>query len=140
MALRTVLSPIILSLKMHIAFASTLLALLLGSAVAGAAERPYSPKFARLETRGEVVSFDMCPKPEWPKSSLRNEETGTTTLRFAIAPTGRVISSAVHNSSGFRDLDRAAQKSVSDCSFKPATINGVPVQSTVFIQYVWTLK
>lgn len=125
---------------MPICCRTALLALLLCSAVCRAAEPAYSPQFARIETRAALLAFDTCAKPEWPKASLRNEETGTTTLRFAIAPTGRMLGSAVQYSSGFRDLDRAAQKGLSNCWFKPATINGVPVQSTVRMQYVWTLE
>jgi protein TonB len=43
-------------------------------------------------------------------------------------------------SSGFRDLDRAAQNALSLCYFRPASIKGQPVQSALDIQYVWTLE
>jgi protein TonB len=42
-------------------------------------------------------------------------------------------------SSGFRDLDRAAQNALSQCHFRPTSIKGQPVQSSLDIQYVWTL-
>src|SRR3954467_6353348 len=47
-----------------------------------------------------VADFNTCAKPEWPKSSLRNEETGTVTLQFLIATDGRVADSKVVKSSG----------------------------------------
>jgi protein TonB len=87
-----------------------------------------------------VVDFNVCAKPEWPKASLRNEETGTVTLSFQIAADGRVESASIVKSSGFRDLDRAAQNGLSKCRFKPATADGKPVPTTQQMQYVWTLE
>ena len=55
-----------------------------------------------------VADFNTCAKPEWPKASLRNEETGTVTLSFLIGVDGRVADSKIVKSSGFRDLDKAA--------------------------------
>ncbi|MBW8897805.1 MAG: energy transducer TonB [Massilia sp.] len=104
-----------------------------------AAEGTYVPKFAREHTRAEVLDFSACTKPDYPKSSLRNEETGTVTLRFLVAPTGRIVDARVERSSGFRDLDRAALNSISQCLFRPASIDNKPVQEPAFMQYVWTL-
>jgi protein TonB len=101
---------------------------------------PYSPKFARVAQAPEVLAWDLCPEPTYPKSSARNEETGTVTLRFTVAPTGRMIDSKLAGSSGFRDLDRAAFGALSRCRFRPASIDGVPVQMSMFVQYVWRLE
>ena len=87
-----------------------------------------------------VVDFNTCSKPEYPKSSLRNEETGTSTILFKIAADGSVQGAAIQKSSGFRDLDRAAMAALSKCRFKPATENGTPVESSQPVQYVWTLE
>jgi protein TonB len=99
----------------------------------------YSPRFARDEQPAEVLSFDLCPKPVYPRSSLRNEEQGTVALRFTIAPTGRVLKQQILRSSGFRELDRAGMEALSRCYFRPASIDGQPVQSPMDIQYKWTL-
>jgi len=104
-----------------------------------AAEGTYVPKFARQHTEAEVLDVLTCTKPEYPRSSLRNEETGTVTLRFIVAPTGRVAAAKVIRSSGFRDLDRAALNSMSRCLFRPASIDNKPVQDSALMQYVWTL-
>jgi protein TonB len=87
------------------------------------------------------AKFDLntC-KPEWPKSSLRNEETGTVTLEFLIGVDGRVVESRVLKSSGFRDLDKAAQNGLGKCPFKPAMVDGKPEQTWTKVQYVWTLE
>jgi periplasmic protein TonB len=87
-----------------------------------------------------VADFNTCAKPEWPKSSLRNEETGTVTLSFMIAEDGHVADSKIVKSSGFRDLDKAAQVGISKCRFKPATVEGKPEAGWMQMQYVWTLE
>lgn len=87
-----------------------------------------------------VADFNTCSKPEYPKSSLRNEETGVSTVSFLIGADGGVKDSKVTKSSGFRDLDKAAQVALGKCRFKPATENGAPVESWQPVQYVWTLE
>jgi protein TonB len=67
-----------------------------------------------------VADFNTCAKPEYPKSSLRNEETGTVHPSFLIGVDGRVMDSKITKSSGFRDLDKAAQAALGKCHFKPA--------------------
>jgi protein TonB len=76
-----------------------------------------------------VADFNTCAKPEWPKASLRNEETGTVTLSFLIGVDGRVADSKIVKSSGYRDLDKAAVTGISK-----------PEQAWMQMQYVWTLE
>ena len=107
--------------------------------------RPQAPAAAAPPSQNAprtaaVVNFDTCAKPEFPKASLRNEETGTVTLQFTIGVGGNVIDSKVAKSSGFRDLDKAAQAAISKCRFKPGTVDGKPEQSVTSVQYVWTLE
>ena len=87
-----------------------------------------------------VADFNTCAKPEWPKASLRNEETGTVTLSFLIGTDGRVADSKIVKSSGFRDLDRAALAGIGKCRFKPGMVDGKPEQAWMQMQYVWTLE
>lgn len=87
-----------------------------------------------------VADFNTCAKPEWPKASLRNEETGTVTLSFLIGVDGRVADSKILKSSGFRDLDKAAVTGISKCRFKPGLTDGKPEQAWMQMQYVWTLE
>jgi protein TonB len=87
-----------------------------------------------------VADFSTCANPEWPKSSLRNEETGTVTLQFLIGVDGRVMDSKVQKSSGFRDLDKAAQVGISKCRFKPGSVDGKPEQAWMSMQYIWKLE
>jgi periplasmic protein TonB len=87
-----------------------------------------------------VVDFSTCAKPEYPRNSQRNEEQGTVTLAFLIGLDGRVVDSRVEKSSGFRELDKAAQRGLSQCKFKPAVVDGRPQQGWSNVQYVWRLE
>lgn len=102
---------------------------------------PTTPTLPTPTRRTEAVAdFNTCARPEYPRSSQRNEETGTTTLQFLIGVDGRVMEAKLAKSSGFRDLDRAAQSALSKCRFKPAMIDGKPEQAWTAVQYVWTLE
>lgn len=87
-----------------------------------------------------VVDAKNCDKPEYPRKSLRNEETGIVTLQFLIGLDGRVVESKIEKSSGSKDLDNAARAGLSLCKFKPGTIDGKPQQSWTKMQYVWKLE
>lgn len=100
----------------------------------------YSPKFARISAPAEVLSWDLCPRPAYPRASIRNEETGVVTLSFTVAANGHLLGASVARSSGFPNLDNAAYAALTRCRFRPASIDGVPVQDTVRVQYVWTLE
>ncbi|WP_432378273.1 energy transducer TonB [Duganella sp. P38] len=98
----------------------------------------YTPRFARPQRGAEPIA-GTCNKPEWPVASLRNEETGIVTLRFTIAPNGQLIKNEVSRSTGFPLLDKASLVGLASCRFRPASINGKPVQSVAYMQYVWRL-
>lgn len=99
-----------------------------------------APVVAKPVVVAAVADFNSCAKPEWPKASLRNEETGTVTLSFLIGTDGRVADSKVLKSSGYRDLDRAALTGIGKCHFKPGLVDGKPEQTWMQMQYVWTLE
>ena len=86
-----------------------------------------------------VVDAQACSKPDYPKNALRNGDTGTVMLAFLIGTDGKVADSRIEKSSGFRELDRAAQSGLSLCKFKPGTVDGVPQQLWTKMQYVWSL-
>lgn len=97
----------------------------------------FSPRFARVQQDAQSIP---CALPEYPKSSRRNKETGSTTIRYAISPAGEAYNVTVLQSSGFRDLDRAAIAAMGKCRFKPASIAGKPVQAIMLAQYHWGLE
>jgi protein TonB len=86
------------------------------------------------------ASFDAknC-KADYPKASLMNEEQGTTSMAFLVSPDGSVVESKLEKTSGFKNLDRAAMKSLSACKFKPGTKDGAPAQTWAKVDYAWKL-
>ena len=99
-----------------------------------------APDAAAPEKTRAVPNFASCAKPVWPAESLKNENQGTVTLSFLVGADGKVKDSTVKGSSGFVPLDEAARTGISKCTFKPAAVNGKPVQDWTTIKYVWTLQ
>ena len=86
------------------------------------------------------ASFDpkSC-KADYPKASLMNEEQGTVSMSFLVSPDGSVVESKLEKTSGFKNLDKAAIKSISACKFKPGTKDGSPAQTWAKVDYAWKL-
>ena len=86
------------------------------------------------------ASFDAknC-KAEYPKASLMNEEQGTVSMSFLVSAGGDVKDSKVEKSSGFKNLDKAAIKSLSACKFKPGSKDGAPAETWTKVDYAWKL-
>ena len=86
------------------------------------------------------ASFDPSKcKAEYPKASLMNEEQGTTSMSFLINPDGSVADSKLEKTSGFKNLDKAALKSLAACKFKPGTKDGAAAQTWTKVDYAWKL-
>jgi periplasmic protein TonB len=112
--------------------------------------KPDNPTFARPQPpvtapaqgpsrTNAVVDFSTCAKPDYPRNSQRNEEQGTVTLAFLIGVDGGVKDAKVDKSSGFRELDKAALRGLSQCKFKPALVDGRATETWSNVQYVWRL-
>ncbi|MFZ6736093.1 energy transducer TonB [Undibacterium sp. Ji42W] len=90
-----------------------------------------------------VIDFNVggC-KPEYPRASLRNEETGTVLLSVLIGADGTVADVKIDKSSGFRGLDNAVKSQLmsGSCKNKPGTVDGKPQQTWAKVQYVWKLE
>jgi protein TonB len=86
------------------------------------------------------ASFDPknC-KAEYPKASLMNEEQGTVSMSFLVSADGAVVESKLDKTSGYKNLDKAAMKSISACKFKPGTKDGAPAQTWTKVDYAWKL-
>lgn len=87
-----------------------------------------------------VISNLQDCKPDYPKAAILEEEQGTVRLKLDIGANGQLTGASVVQSSGHADLDRAAVRGLSRCSFKPAMQDGTPVQSSLVTDYVWSLK
>ena len=89
--------------------------------------------------RPAVADFNRCAKPEWPKESLRNEQTGVVSFIFLINENGEVADAFVEKSSGHAALDQATLEAVGKCRFKPGIKDGKAVPAWMSMKYVWRL-
>lgn len=85
-----------------------------------------------------VADMNSCARPAYPAAALLRKAQGTVTLGFLIGVDGSVREAAVRRSSGDRSLDEAARAALAKCTFRPAKVNGAPVEKWTQIQYVWT--
>ena len=76
--------------------------------------------------------------PQWPRSALRKEQTGTVTLAFFVNADSVLVDSKVTVSSGVEALDEAALVGLRKCKFHASTVDGKAVESWFSMQYVWT--
>jgi protein TonB len=86
-----------------------------------------------------LADANGCAKPDYPASAVRNGYSGTVTLALLVGADGKVSSSRVEKTSGYRELDKAAVNALSLCRFKPAMNNGVAEAGWAQIAYVWKL-
>ena len=101
---------------------------------------PTGPAAVQLEQKGRAkADWDSC-MPHYPPSSLSFEEEGTTRIRFEVGADSKLQSAALVKSSGFARLDKAALKALSQCAFRPAVRDGKPVESTLTVDFVWSLS
>ncbi len=100
-----------------------------GSMKSGEGTRP-SPPFSGGRTSA-ARPLSMI-EPEYPKAARQRGIEGTVRILAVISPSGRV-EAEVKESSGFPLLDRAALDSVLKTEFAPATVDGIPVRSSVLI-------
>ncbi|HEU4850518.1 MAG TPA: TonB family protein [Telluria sp.] len=91
-------------------------------------------------TMRTAVFSEGCATPEYPARAARNGESGTVRLALLVGADGRVTSSRVSQSSGSRDLDKAAVQALSLCKFQPAVNNGQAEAGWAQIDYVWKLE
>ena len=87
-----------------------------------------------------VLDAKSCTPPEYPRDSLQKNEQGTTALRILVGVDGKANDSEIESSSSSRKLDKAAQKALMECSFKPTPADGKPQQQWVKTEYVWKIN
>ena len=110
------------------------------SAINSQADTPSTETKAESAVQLTVMAGTHCPRPQYPKSSIRNSEQGVVTLSFLIDLEGQVIQSNVEKTSGFQRLDVAARDALSKCRFNPKIVDGRPQQAWSHIRYAWRIE
>ena len=78
--------------------------------------------------------------PRYPRLARERGYEGTVVLVVRVSRQGTVAGSVIKKSSGYRVLDRAAEKAVRTWLFAPARRSGVLFESTVEIPIEFRLK
>lgn len=78
--------------------------------------------------------------PKYPRSSRKNGEEGDVLLRLEIDVAGVVRAAAVIDSSGFPELDLAAERAALGARFDPALEDGKPIPSILQFKFAFRLK
>jgi protein TonB len=96
--------------------------------VVAAPPSPLSPPSPVARTAAVGI---LCSKPEYPNFSIRMEEEGIVALSYVVGVDGTVIKVDIVKSSGYKRLDAAASQQVLKWRFKPATLDGKPIEQTI---------
>ncbi len=104
-------------------------------------EAPAPPGSAvALEQKGRAkADWESC-MPRYPTTSMSFEEEGTTRIHFEVGADAKLKDAALVKSSGYPRLDKAALKALSQCVFKPAVKDGLPIDSNLTVDFVWSLS
>lgn len=78
--------------------------------------------------------------PVYPFRARKKGFEGLVTLEVVVSDTGNPLSCLIINSSGFKDLDNAAVKTVLASLFHPGTVDGEDVQSILSILIKFQLE
>ena len=70
---------------------------------------------------------------DYPVASLRNGEAGSVMIRVRINAAGEPVETKIEQSSGFRNLDRAARQAVMRWTYAPKIANGTAVETEILV-------
>lgn len=101
------------------------------------AQAPRAPAIADRKPRPIP---GQTPPPEYPRRALREGDSGTALVVVRIGPDGVPLSAEIAQSSGSRDLDRAATEGVRRWRFEPAIADGHPTVGEVVVPIDFTLS
>jgi protein TonB len=104
---------------------------------------PPAPAPAQLAAQPAIGNASDC-KPEYPPAAHRAQVGGTTTIRFTIDATGKMVNAEVVRSAGpsreHKLLDRTAVNALSGCTFRAGRdANGQPIGASFTLEYVWKI-
>ena len=77
--------------------------------------------------------------PKYPREKQLKGEIGWTIVNYMVDPSGNTYDITVRSSSGERSFDRAAIKAAEKYKYKPASVDGVPVDSSAATKITFDL-
>lgn len=105
-----------------------------------AAEPVPAPRPASVADRKARPIPGQTPAPAYPLRALREGASGTVLVLAHIGPDGVPTSTQVAQSSGSRELDRAALQGVRQWRFEPAIADGHPSVGEVVVPIDFRLE
>ena len=72
----------------------------------------------------------LVENPRYPGGKLKKGEIGWTIVNYMVDPSGNTYDVTVRSSSGDKSFDRASIKAAEKYKYKPASVNGIPVDSS----------
>lgn len=92
---------------------------------------------AALDESVPRIDAESCSAPAYKRAWQDNDEEGNVKVAVLVDKDGKVISSKMLQSSGYRHLDNASTFAIKNCTFKPGTQAGQPAQSWAVVTYSW---
>jgi protein TonB len=93
-----------------------------------------------LPVAGMRLEYAKAPPPPYPRDALRAGLQGTVLLQVLVDVDGRPLRVEIQKSSGHHELDDAARKFVlRHWTFRPATVDGRPVQAVGIVPIAYDL-
>ena len=102
---------------------------------------PPAPPAAPVDIApSQDISYNNRQPPRYPISAVRQHQQGTVYLLVLVGPDGSVQDVKVDQSSGYRDLDRAAIEAARKWKFNPGSRDGKPVGGWVKVPVQFKLS
>ncbi len=79
------------------------------------------------------VSAERILRPYYPLGARKRGEQGTVTFEVLVSRSGAVKRITVLTSSGYKDLDAAAERALKRARFKPGTKDGKPIEALAVV-------
>lgn len=109
--------------------------------VPAAPPRPPAPPPPPANVAPSVdISYKNRNPPKYPIQALRMGHQGLVMLAITINAAGGVVDVRVQQSSGYRELDRAAEEAARHWRFNPGLQGGKPVGGVVLVPVNFSLK
>ncbi len=90
---------------------------------------------------GAHLEYANAPPPVYPRAALRDRQTGTVMLQVLVDIDGQPLEVSIVQSSGHRELDRAALDHVLNrWTFRPAMKDGQAVQAIGLVPIAFNLR
>jgi protein TonB len=97
------------------------------------------PIAAAADSAAHVDYSVSNPQPPYPDSAQLNGEQGTIVINVHVRASGKPDKVAISQSSGYRDLDTAAEEGVLNWHYLPAMEGGDPASDWTTVKVVYQL-